>query len=248
MPEFKQAPPKYVQIADHIRAQIVRGDMAPGAEVPSERQLAAEWKVARPTVTKALDVLRREGYVESRQGSGTVVVGPSRFHRGAHAAYLRSAETGRIYPANQRAEILSAERVAAPAHVARALRLEESSAVVRRQRLTLRDDEPVELSTSWCDVQLASAAPRILEAERILEGTVAYIAAMTGRRHHHARDRLAARLASREERRHLGLTDPSAVLVTRHLVLDADDRPIEYTESVVPPEAWTIEQEYLVGR
>ena len=247
MPEIKQAPPKYVQIADYIRDRITRGELRPGDEVPSERQLAGEWKVARPTVTKALDVLRREGYLGSRQGAGTYVTGPSRFHRGANMAYVRSAETGRIYPADQRAEILVAERVAAPEHVAVALELDRNSDVVRRQRVTLRNGEPVELSTSWFDARIADEAPRILTTERILEGTVAYVEAQTGRRARAARDRISARLATASERDLLGLADPSAVLVTRHIVLDADTLPLEFAESVVPPDAWTVEQEYFIG-
>jgi DNA-binding GntR family transcriptional regulator len=247
MPEIKQAPPKYMQIADYIRDRITRGELQPGDEVPSERQLAAEWKVARPTVTKALDVLRREGHLGSRQGAGTYVLGPSRFHRGANMAYVRSAETGRIYPAGQRAEILLAEQVVAPQHVALALELEPNAGVVRRQRVTLRNREPVELSTSWFDAQLADEAPRILTTERILEGTVAYVEAQSGRRARAARDRISARLATASERELLGLTDPSAVLVTRHVVLDADTRPLEFAESVVPPEAWTVEHEYFIG-
>ncbi|MGH3990557.1 MAG: winged helix-turn-helix domain-containing protein, partial [Pseudonocardiaceae bacterium] len=68
MPELQQVLPKYLQIAGHIRDQIIRGDLQPGAEVPSERELAATWKVARPTATKALENLRVQGFVESRQG------------------------------------------------------------------------------------------------------------------------------------------------------------------------------------
>ncbi|GAA2238300.1 hypothetical protein GCM10010104_36680 [Streptomyces indiaensis] len=49
MPQIEEAQPKYLQIAHYIRDQILRGDLRPGDEVPSERQLAADWKVSRPT-------------------------------------------------------------------------------------------------------------------------------------------------------------------------------------------------------
>lgn len=71
MPEIEEVLPKYLQIAGYLRDQIVRGDLAPGADVPSVRELAAEWNVARPTASKALDALRQQGLVESRRGSGT---------------------------------------------------------------------------------------------------------------------------------------------------------------------------------
>jgi GntR family transcriptional regulator len=248
MPEFQQAPPKYIQIADYYRARIVEGELRPGDEVPSERAVADEWDVSRPTATKALDVLRREGLVAGRQGSGTYVTEPSRFHRQASDRYRRSAETGRIYPGNERARILAAELVAAPPEVIEALGLRAGDQAIRRQRLTLRDDEPVELSTSWVDGALVAVAPRLLETERILEGSVAYVEGVTGRRSRRARDRISARLATADERVALGLDDPSAVLVTSHVVCDVDDEPLEYASSVAVPDAWTIEHEYPAGR
>ena len=246
MPKLKHVPPKYIQIADHLRARILAGEFLPGDEVPSERQVAADWNVSRPTATKALDVLRHEGHVEGRQGAGTFVSEPGRFHRRANDRYLRSAETGRVYPPNERAEILVAERVQAPDQVAKALGLPDDAPVVRRVRLILRDDEPVELSTSWYSAEVAGQAPRILERDRIREGTVAYVEGATGRRPRRARDRISARLASEDEARLLELERPTAVLVTNHLVRDADDVPLEYAESVAPPEAWTVEHDYPI--
>jgi len=40
MPKLKHVPPKYIQIADHLRARILAGEFLPGDEVPSERAAA----------------------------------------------------------------------------------------------------------------------------------------------------------------------------------------------------------------
>lgn len=247
MVKVKRVPPIYMQIADHLRERIAGGQLRPGDEIPSERQVAAEWEVSRPTATKALDILRHEGLVVTRQGSGTYVSEPPTLRRQASDRYLRSVETGRIYLPNERAKILSAELVDAPTEVAQALGLEEGTPVVRRRRVTLRDDHPVELSTSWFDGKLAEVAPRLLATDRILDGTPAYVAEATGRRATRARDRVAARLATDEERELLRLANPSAVILTRHAVLDADDLVIEFAESVGPPDAWSVEQLYEIA-
>src|SRR4030095_15297859 len=94
MPKLKHVPPKYIQIADHLRTRIVGGELRPGDEVPSERQVAADWQVSRPTATKALDVLRREGHVEGRQGAGTFVSEPRRFHRRGKDREVRGRRPG----------------------------------------------------------------------------------------------------------------------------------------------------------
>jgi DNA-binding GntR family transcriptional regulator len=248
VPRFRPADPKYVQMADNIRDRILRGDLRPGDEVPSERQLALDWGVARPTATKALDVLRQEGHLEGRQGAGTFVALPPRIHRQASERYRRSIETGRIYPPGEQARIIEARTVAAPDDVAQGLVLGPGAPVVKRRRVIVRGREPVELSTSWFDAALVPYAPRLIVAERILEGTLAYVEHMTGRKARMARDRAAARLATPEERELLELPDPSAVAVIQHVVVDADDVPLELTQAVGLPEAWTVEHEYAVGR
>jgi len=56
-----------------LRTLITSGLLAPGARLPSERQLAAALSVSRPTITAAIDELKSQGLVSSRQGSGTWV-------------------------------------------------------------------------------------------------------------------------------------------------------------------------------
>lgn len=247
MPEFKEAPPKYVQIADHVRSLITSGELALGSEVSSERELAAMWGVARPTATKALDVLRREGLIGSGPGRGTFVIGPSTFNHRADERYTRSDETGKIYPANERAEILSAELVEAPDHVADLLGVDRQTSLLRRVRRTLRDDKPIETSASWFPPDVSGVAPRLAELERILGGTVAYVEQQTGRRRWLARDRMSARASTEAEAELLEVEHGSPVLATRHLVLDRDSKPLELAEAVAPADAWTVEHEYVLG-
>ncbi len=42
----------YVQVADHITARIAAGELAPGARLPAERDLAAEYGVAYDTIRR----------------------------------------------------------------------------------------------------------------------------------------------------------------------------------------------------
>jgi DNA-binding transcriptional MocR family regulator len=65
--------PLYRRLAEAIRAAIRRGELSSGTRLPTERALAAELSVSRSTVVAAYDLLRGEGWLESRQGSGTWV-------------------------------------------------------------------------------------------------------------------------------------------------------------------------------
>lgn len=75
----------YRQIADQLRQLIDAGEFAVGERLPSERDLADQLKISRPTVREALIALEVEGRVRIRVGSGIYVTEPngeSSGHRG----------------------------------------------------------------------------------------------------------------------------------------------------------------------
>ena len=248
MPEIQQVLPKYLQIAGFIRDQIVRGDLPPGAEVPSERELAASWRVARPTAARALETLRVQGLVSSVQGSGTYVRDPSAAPR-ARERYERAGTGLGMYGLGESVEFLATEIVPAPDPVAEALQLAQGADVIRRARL-IRSAEgrPIELSTSWFVGSLADQAPELLVPERLVGGTAKYLEGVTGRAPAYGRDQVAARLATSDEAQLLKLGEPAAVLVYRFTVYSKDDQPIQTDDATYPPDHWAFRQEYPLSR
>ena len=65
------------RLAHGLRLLVDSGVLPGGWRLPPERTLAGQLAVGRTTVTQALDELRVEGLLMSRQGSGTFVVGPA---------------------------------------------------------------------------------------------------------------------------------------------------------------------------
>lgn len=61
------------ELAEQLRTLIRTGALPSGSRLPSERALGAALSVSRNTVTKALDELRSQGLLSSRQGDGTYV-------------------------------------------------------------------------------------------------------------------------------------------------------------------------------
>ena len=49
--------PKYQELMEQLRLQIVSGEIAPGQKLPSENTLSAQYRVSRQTVRKALAIL-----------------------------------------------------------------------------------------------------------------------------------------------------------------------------------------------
>lgn len=61
------------QIAIRVRAAILAGKFEPGERLPSQNELASRYGVARETVKRALELLRRERLIVTRKGSGSFV-------------------------------------------------------------------------------------------------------------------------------------------------------------------------------
>ena len=61
------------RIADDLRESILSGRLAPGDEMPSENELAAEYDTCRKTARSALALLRSEGLIITGQGRRAVV-------------------------------------------------------------------------------------------------------------------------------------------------------------------------------
>ncbi len=66
----------YRQIADQLSTLIASGEFAKGARLPSERDLALQLGVSRPSVREALIALEIEGKVDVRVGAGIYVAAP----------------------------------------------------------------------------------------------------------------------------------------------------------------------------
>lgn len=65
---------KYQTIYDELRAALRSGTYKPGDLLPSETKLCDRYNASRPTVAKALDLLKDEGAVERTAGYGTAVL------------------------------------------------------------------------------------------------------------------------------------------------------------------------------
>ena len=75
---MSELPIKQTKLSDtivaHFEQMIVDGRLRAGQKLPSERQLAQQFNVSRPSLREAIQKLEAKGVVERRQGGGTYVV------------------------------------------------------------------------------------------------------------------------------------------------------------------------------
>ena len=70
--------PIYRQILDQVRRMVASGQLAPGAELPSVRDLALEHAVNPMTISKAYSLLEAEGVLERNRGRPMTVASQAR--------------------------------------------------------------------------------------------------------------------------------------------------------------------------
>ena len=71
--DAKSGVPFYRQIIEQAKFAIARGDLKPGDQLPTVRQLAVDISINPNTVIRAYRELEIEGLLATQQGSGTFV-------------------------------------------------------------------------------------------------------------------------------------------------------------------------------
>ncbi len=69
----QSAAPIYQQIRDRVVEAVAAGELRPGDQLASVRQLAVDFGINVATVAKAYDVLRNEGLIRTNHKSGSVI-------------------------------------------------------------------------------------------------------------------------------------------------------------------------------
>ena len=136
--------PKYYSVKRHLLEFI--GSLAPGAAVPTERELALQMQTSRTTVRQALGELVVEGRLVRRQGSGTYVAEPKLTWPLYLASFTEQVTASGFTPS---AEVLGTQRIAATADLSERLHLNVRAPVYRLERLRLADNWPIAVETSW---------------------------------------------------------------------------------------------------
>jgi GntR family transcriptional regulator len=146
---------RYHHIAEELRGRILSGTYAAGRLLPSESELSSEFGVSRVTVRKALEILRDDALVDSRQGFGWFVAGDTVRQPLARLATIE--DQMRASGAIPQRRVLDFAFEKAPKKVAQAL---GTSQVLRVRRVTLADGEPFAIVTVWCPAELAENVSR----------------------------------------------------------------------------------------
>ena len=222
-----------------LRERIVSGELAPGARLPGEPQLAAENGVSRVTIRRALDQLVAEGLLSRRPGAGTYVcarrVQPIVADLSNTLAHL--VEMGR----STSVRLLSFAYVTPPDPIARALGLGLGERTQRSVRVRMIDGLPFSYLTThvpervgltYSEADLAGT-PLLELLER--SGVVVECASQT----------IGATLAGPEPADALGVEIGSPLISMSRVVRDQGDRGVEHLHALYRPDRYSFQMELV---
>ncbi|MFJ3984043.1 GntR family transcriptional regulator [Streptomyces fungicidicus] len=238
------------RIAADLRDEIMSGDLAPGANLPSTAQLKERFDSSNATIQKALQLLKDEQLVVGRAGAA-VTVREHRQRTMRPATYMAPAAPGTPYrwlteaaklgsPAHS--TLLDVVETRPPADVASALALGDTEAAVLRHQILSIDGEPVEQVKSY--YPLSVARDTAITAKRKIKGGTPTLLSQLGFPPRLSVDRVSARVPTQEQYQALNLPSDLPVLRTLRVVYSDDERPVEATVMVKAGHLYELQYEF----
>jgi GntR family transcriptional regulator len=247
MSDNKPKKPGYADIARHYRKLIADGTLAPGDEMPSMRDVCAEFNVSITTANRAFRMLKSEGLTAPKPGVGTVVSDQPRVAATASARLERIARTGKPYAKKETSVDHTAQvRSVADPILSDQLGVEMHDEVVIRTRTFVRDGKRTVFAVSCIHIRALADVPELLSPEPFDRFWQEIYTARTGRTVTKSPERRSARLAYDYELEALSVDvepgTPVPVLVLINTFSD-EDGPLEVWEDVYAPGLWQVDTE-----
>lgn len=85
---FHSGIPIYIQLKEQIKYGIASGQLQPGTQLPTVRQLAVDLRINANTVSRVYSELEHEGLLATRKGKGTFVLENAPAHKKADIKQL----------------------------------------------------------------------------------------------------------------------------------------------------------------
>ena len=215
--------PIYVQIRETLRGEITSQVLKRGEKLPSEQELATQFKVSRMTIRESIEDLVDEGLLYRRHGVGTFVAYPhlQRDHTRLTSFFDKAENEG----IQVRATLLSKDVLPAKPKIAQALDLPVGSKVIRVKTLRFADNVPITVHDAYVPHSLfACIFDENLEVQHLWT-----LYEKCGYKVKRAIQRLEAREATKEISHLMKIKEGAPILFKERTVYADDGTPIEFT-------------------
>ena len=153
---------RWMAIAEELRNDVVGGRYQPGQRLDSEELLARRFGVNRHTVRRALAVLRDEGLISSRRGSGIFVNMPvTPYHISNRTRFSENVSIAGHQPS---ARVIRLERLKSGPSEAEFLKINVGDPVILLEGVGYADNVPILFRRSFLPLERTGDVRDVLEA------------------------------------------------------------------------------------
>ncbi|MEY9965819.1 GntR family transcriptional regulator [Streptacidiphilus sp. MAP12-16] len=237
VPEHGRMPKYYAAKAELVELLEELGE---GGLLPTERELAERYGVARETLRLALRELLLEGRVR-RQGRGTVVAGPKIEQPLSLSSYTEGVRRQGRLPGRR---LIGLERFAAEAQVAEELGVEVGAQVWHLERVLLADEERVGLESTYAPVALLPGLDEDFDPE---SSFYAYARDVCGLPAGGGQERIETVLATPREALLIGTPPALPMLLLHRRSWDVTGRPFERVRTLYRGDRFSFTAELSAG-
>jgi GntR family transcriptional regulator len=225
--------PMHARVAAELRGRIGRGELLPGAALPSEAQLCEQFGASRGTIRSALAALRRERLIDGGQGRPPVVLDAvaSQPFENLVSFSAWAEQLGRT-PGQRTIEVARRAVSRAAAHQ---LGLEPGAMAVEVLRVRLLDEEPVMVERATF---VESVGRLLFDFDPDSGSIYAYLTAR-GVDLRSARHTFDAVPAGELDAELIGVPAGAPLLRERRRATSADGTPLEYGDDRYRPDRVT---------
>ena len=220
------ARPRFLQIADNIRAQIDSGTLAVHDVLPSERVLSEKYDVSRMTGRRALEALETEGLVYNADRRGRFV-SPKRisYNISNMVSFVANAQMNDV---GLKIDVVETAQNVADAALAHALEQPKGCDVIEYTRLFHSGDHPVFIETEYL---IAGRFPGFLDHD--LRQSTTKILEKTYNTSAHTGDIvIRMRGVQSDEAQLLNIAASHTVIELEQIIRDADGSPFCFGRQV----------------
>jgi GntR family transcriptional regulator len=225
-----------------LRQAIESGELAPGARLPSERDLSRRYGTARNTAREAVRILSESGLVSAEHGRGVFVRRESPLLRLGNDRYSHKYRESGLSPfllecAKQgksgRFEVLSIERAEPTNDVIRHLLVPAGEqSILVRENIFYADADPVHRVTTYIPWEIAQGTG-LLEPEIDHPYGIHGVLEDCGHTMTRQQESVSARMPKVEETHYLQLPPGVPVIDVLHTSIDQNGNPYELTRFVM---------------
>ena len=231
--------PRHRQIEHALRERILT--LPPGARLPSDAELCAEFGVSRMTARNAMQRLAEDGLVAREPGRGSFVAAHPPAHRRSDRLMTFTQEMRRT---GREPSSRTLTRVIRPSTTAEAVSLgiPPRQPVVHLRRLRRADGQPIALESV---VLIGACADAVMTAD-LTHGSLHDTLGRAGFVLAHGTATISAAASTAADARLLAIRAGDPLLVERRVIVDQDGRRIESTESRYPADRYALDVRFDV--